>query len=102
MNWQICNNAIFVGLSDSWEQFYQAIRRIWRYGQKQKVDIHIIIESREGAVLRNIKRKDKQAKQAIKNMVSYTQELTKQELTKTIKNVTDYNPTIKMEIPRWL
>lgn len=102
MNWQICNNAVFVGLSDSWEQFYQAVRRIWRFGQKKEVDVYIIIEEREGSVLKNIKRKDKQAKLMIKNMISHTKELTKKELTKMKKTRTEYAPEIKMEIPKWM
>ena len=102
MNWQICNNAAFVGLSDSWEQLYQAVRRIWRYGQKKKVHIHIFIESREGAVLKNIKRKDAQAKVMIQNMITHTKELTKAELTQSKKDTIEYKPTIKMEVPSWL
>lgn len=35
LNWQKCHNMIFVGLSDSYEMLYQAIRRCWRFGQKQ-------------------------------------------------------------------
>ncbi len=102
MNWQICNNAVFVGLSDSWEQFYQAVRRVWRFGQKKKVNIYIIIEEREGSVLENIKRKDTQAQLMIKNMIEYTKELTKKELTQMKKTKTEYNPKIKMELPKWM
>jgi len=102
MNWQICHNAIFVGLSDSWEQLYQAVRRIWRYGQVEEVNIYIIIESREGAVLKNIKRKDRQAKEMIENMITHTKELTKRELAQTTKDITDYVPQITMEVPAWL
>lgn len=102
MNWQICNNAVFVGLNDSWEAFYQAVRRIWRFGQTKKCNIHIVIEEREGSVLKNIKRKDKQAQDMIDNMIKYTKEFTKQELKSAQKEKTDYNPAIEMEIPTWL
>lgn len=61
MNWQHCPNVAFVGLSDSWEMFYQAVRRCWRFGQKSPVDCHIFISEREGAVLRNIQRKEADA-----------------------------------------
>ena len=57
MNWQNCHNVVFVGLSDSYEQFYQAIRRCWRFGQTLPVNIHIVIADTEGAVLQNIRRK---------------------------------------------
>lgn len=48
MNWQHCPNMAFVGLSDSYEQFYQAVRRCWRFGQKQPVNAHIITADIEG------------------------------------------------------
>ena len=72
MNWQHCSNIAFVGLSDSYEEFYQAVRRCWRFGQKKPVMAHLIIADIEGAVLRNIKRKEKDsanmAKEMVKNM----------------------------------
>lgn len=102
MNWQICNNAAFVGLSDSWEQFYQACRRIWRFGQKKKVDIHIWIEEREGAVLKNIQRKDKQARTMIEAIVDHMKEITKQELGHTKRTMVEYKPTKNMRLPEWI
>jgi len=62
MNWQHCADQAFVGLSDSWEQLYQAVRRSWRFGQTKSVNIHIITSAAEGAVVRNIKRKDDNAR----------------------------------------
>lgn len=102
MNWQICNKAAFVGLSDSWEQFYQAVRRIWRFGQDKEVDIHIFIEEREGAVLKNIQRKDKQAMAMIQAMVKYMKEITKKELDCSKREMIEYKPTVKMELPKWM
>lgn len=102
MNWQICNKAAFIGLSDSWEQFYQAVRRIWRFGQLKEVDIHIFIEEREGAVLKNIQRKDKQATAMIKAVVEYMKEITKIELGRLERNTIEYKPNIEMELPEWI
>lgn len=102
MNWQVCNKAAFVGLSDSWEQFYQAVRRIWRFGQGKEVDIHIFIEEREGAVLKNIQRKDKQAKDMIRAMVKYMKEITKRELQSSKREMIEYTPTKIMELPKWI
>jgi len=102
MNWQICNKAAFIGLSDSWEQFYQAVRRIWRFGQKEEVDIHIFIEEREGSVLRNIRRKDKQARLMTENMVRHMKDLTKKELGQTGRTFVDYYPTEEMRLPIWI
>ena len=50
LNWQHCSNMIFVGLSDSYEQLYQAIRRCWRLGQTKPVNVYIITSEAEGAV----------------------------------------------------
>ena len=61
LNLQNCHNMAFMGLSDSWEAMYQAERRCWRYGQKHPVDCHIFVTDRDGAVIRNIQRKQGQA-----------------------------------------
>lgn len=61
MNWQHCSRMVFVGLSDSWEQYYQAVRRCWRQGQKNKVTVDVITADTEGAVVSNIIRKQDQA-----------------------------------------
>ena len=58
MNYQHCSDMIFVGMSDSWEQIYQGVRRCWRFGQKSEVNVHFITSLAEGAVVRNIQRKD--------------------------------------------
>ena len=102
MNWQVCNKAAFIGLSDSWEQFYQAVRRIWRFGQEEEVDIHIWIEEREGAVLKNIQRKDKQARLMTENMIRYMKDLTKKELEQTGRTFVDYFPNEEMRLPLWI
>lgn len=57
MNWQHCNTMVFVGLSDSFEEYYQAVRRCWRFGQARPVTAHVICADTEGAVVRNIRRK---------------------------------------------
>ncbi len=102
MNWQICNKAAFIGLNDSWEQFYQAVRRIWRFGQKKEVEIHIFIEEREGSVLENIQRKDKQAKLMLENMIKSMKNLTKKELEQCERAYTDYSPQKEMRLPSWI
>ena len=59
MNWQHCRNMAFVGLSDSFEELYQGIRRCWRFGQKLPVNVHLIVADTEGAVMDNVKRKER-------------------------------------------
>lgn len=57
MNWQHCHNVAFVGLTHSYEQFYQAVRRCWRFGQKHPVDVHVMVAETEQSVLRSIQSK---------------------------------------------
>lgn len=71
MNWQNCHKVAFVGLSDSYEQFYQAVRRCWRFGQESPVDCHVITSDLEGAVVENIKRKERQATEMFSNIVTH-------------------------------
>lgn len=54
MNWQRCHKMAFVGLSDSYESFYQSTRRCWRFGQTNPVDVHIIYSDHERAVVENV------------------------------------------------
>lgn len=75
MNWQHCNNMAFVGLSDSYEQFYQAVRRCWRFGQNKPVNVYVITAETEGAVVANIKRKEKDAEKMAENMVEHMKDL---------------------------
>ena len=71
MNWQNCHNMIFVGLSDSYEQQYQAIRRCWRFGQEKPVNVHVVTADTEGAVVDNIKRKEQQAAELFDEVVKH-------------------------------
>ena len=102
LNWQNCHNMIFVGLSDSFEQLYQAVRRCWRFGQEQTVDVHIITSEAEGAVKDNIERKERQAAKMTEQMVKYTRDILEQEIRGTVRISVPYNPQIEMKIPAWL
>lgn len=62
LNWQHCRNIAFVGLSYSFEDFYQALRRSYRFGQTSEVNAYIIQAETEGAILRSIQKKIQQHK----------------------------------------
>lgn len=102
MNWQNCHNMIFTGLSDSYEEYYQAVRRCWRYGQKEPVNVYLVISESEGTVLDNIKRKEADAERMIAEMVKFTQKILTEEIHGTIKETVEYNPQIDMVLPEWL
>ena len=80
MNFQCCHNTAFVGLSDSWEQYYQAIRRFYRFGQTKIVNVHVISAESEGAVVANIKRKEDQNNEMGAEMVKHMSQAMKQEI----------------------
>lgn len=101
MNWQGCHNIVFTGLSDSYEQFYQAVRRCWRFGQVHDVNVYIVISAKEGCVLENINRKQQDSETMKAAMAAYTKEITKQELQKTCRITTPYEPQIRMQLPDW-
>jgi superfamily II DNA or RNA helicase len=94
MNLQNCHNIAFLGLSDSYEQFYQAMRRCWRFGQKSPVDCHIIIANTEGAVLANIKRKEQDAEKMAASMVDHMRKLTQSQIKGATKEMSTYTPVV--------
>jgi hypothetical protein len=80
LNFQHCPNVVFLGLSDSYEEFYQALRRVWRFGQKREVNCYIVTSSNEGAVTANIKRKEADAMAMAKEMVQNMHEINENEI----------------------
>ena len=102
MNWQSTNKCVFVGLSDSFEQYYQAIRRQWRFGQDKTVHVHIVSADTEGAVVENIKRKESQHKITAKEMINHMKKITIENVTKTKQDKTDYIPDVEFLLPSWI
>jgi superfamily II DNA or RNA helicase len=102
MNWQHCSNMAFVGLSDSFEQFFQAIRRCWRFGQKNPVHVHVITSELEGAVVDNIKRKEADAERMIDAMVRNMAAITSANIKGSVRLASPYDANLRMELPRWI
>ncbi len=100
MNFQRCHNVSFVGLSDSYEAFYQAIRRCWRFGQTQSVHCYVICSDSDGAVVENIRRKDDQAQEMFDSVVKAMAGLG--EVCASRRSEMDYRPGISMTAPDWL
>ena len=57
LNWQHCAQTVFVGRSFSYESWYQAVRRFWRFGQQRTVNVHLIVAEGEDTIARVIERK---------------------------------------------
>lgn len=101
MNWQNCNNVLFLGLSDSYEQFYQALRRCWRFGQKNEVDCYIVTAETEGATLSNIKRKEKDAKTMADAMAEKMKKISIETVTGMADNEKDTYATSHEKGDNW-
>jgi len=95
MNWQHCSNMAFVGLSDSYEQFYQAVRRCWRFGQKKPVNVYVITAETEGAVVANIKRKEADAMRMAENMVAHMKDLNSAAVRGVVREKATYERDVK-------
>ena len=70
LNYQHCARMAFVGLGDSYEQYYQAIRRCYRYGQKRVVEAHVILSDLESQIATNIARKERSASDITASLVT--------------------------------
>lgn len=93
LNWQHCNN-ITIFPTHSFEQYYQAIRRCWRFGQKRKVTVNNIHTIGDKNMISNLKRKQKQADEMFNKLILYMNDSLK------IQNDNEFKK--KMEIPEWL
>lgn len=71
LNWQHCARMAFVGLSDSYEQYYQAIRRCYRYGQTRPVHAHVVLSQLEEQIAGNVARKDREASHIHDSLVAH-------------------------------
>jgi len=102
LNWQHCARVAFVGVTDSWEAYYQAVRRCWRYGQKQHVQVHIFSSELEGAVVTNLARKEKDAAVMGAELSAMTADAVRENVTGSSRQSNPYEPNKRMEIPAWL
>lgn len=102
INAQNAHIEIFVGLSDSFEAYYQAVRRCWRFGQNHPVDVYIVISDAEGAVKANIQRKQADAERMTDELITFTKEFLKNDLRHTKREVDEYYAFEEMEIPAWM
>ena len=96
LNFQNCNKMVFLGASHSFEQTYQGIRRCWRFGQKNPVDVHIIRAETEDEVVANYRRKERQFAEMREKMVEHTRNA--MEGARWV----EYSPDKSMIIPDWL
>jgi len=102
LNWQHCRNVAFAGIDDSFEKFYQAVRRCYRFGQTREVYVWLFYSTAEGAVKSNIERKQIQADVMADEMIKHMREFTRREITGTSMERTDYFPSLNATLPDWI
>jgi len=102
MNWQHCNHTCFVGLNDSFEQIYQAVRRFWRFGQTKEVYAHFIASEIEGAVVNNIKRKEQQCEHMMQQMIKHMADLNAANIRGAVRDTASYLPQDKIQLPSFI
>ena len=73
MNFQNCHRMVFVGLSDSYEAYYQAVRRCWRFGQTEPVDVHIVVSELEQEIVENVRRKEAEASHGADGLIRWSE-----------------------------
>jgi DNA modification methylase len=94
MNWQHCARMAFVGLDDSFEKFYQAVRRCYRFGQKRNVQVHVFTAENEGQILLNLKRKESQHHEMSQKMVEHMKDIMNAALQGTSNIVDEYREDV--------
>jgi len=102
MNFQVCHKMAFVGLSDSFESYYQAVRRCYRFGQDHPVDVHVITHESEGNVVENIKRKEADALAMAESMVLNMADISSRDVKGSTVEKTEYRAASRIELPRWM
>lgn len=95
LNLQQSHKMAFLGLNDSWETFYQAVRREWRYGQTDPVDVHIIMSDVEAEIYQNVMRKDAMAQRLRSKLIEQIRKYERRELGMSDDLTVDYTADTK-------
>jgi DNA modification methylase len=100
MNFQNCHNMAFVGLSDSWEAYYQCVRRCWRFGQGNPVNVHIVLSDAEAPIYENVMRKEREAAEMSENLIENVREFEREEFSNLEMGTFEYR-TDTVEGKNW-
>lgn len=90
MNFQSCSHMAFVGMGDSYEEYYQAIRRVYRFGQQRPVKVYIVLSDVEEQIYDNVLRKEKEAAVMTRELIKHIAEFEKAEIATGEKSVSEY------------
>lgn len=100
MNFQNCHNVIFCGLTYSYENYYQALRRLYRFGQSKEVNSYIVLGSTEKTILETIRRKEEQQKQMKNSMSMSTKDIQLLEIKNKV--IEEKKIDMSIELPSWI
>lgn len=101
LNFQHCARTAYVGLNDSWEGYYQSLRRFWRFGQLRAVHAHVVLSEAEQAIFSNVMRKEAEAEKMAAELIKHVAEFELSEI-RTSQGKVDYLPAMPMRVPGWL
>ncbi len=102
LNWQHCHRMAFVGVTDSWEAFHQAKRRIHRFGQTLPCDVHVFASELEGAVVANLARKERDASAMAEELSREAAESVRESVLGSKRVTNTYNANVRMTVPVWI
>jgi len=102
VNAQRCARQAFVGVTHSFESYYQALRRSWRFGQTREVRAHVFASELEGAVVASLKRKERDNEEMVRAMIMETRDAVRKSVLGSSRSVNDYEPAVEMSVPAWL
>ena len=102
LNWQHCARMAFVGVTDSYEAYYQAVRRCWRFGQRRPVDVHVFASATEGAVVANLQRKELAAQAMAESLSGATLDAVRSEVLGMARETNLYQPERRIAVPSFL
>lgn len=102
INAQHCAHMAFVGVTDSFEAYYQAVRRCWRFGQKRRVEVHIFASHLEGAIIANLRRKEADALAMSESLAAQTGAAVRDAVLGSIHATNDYNATRAVKLPAFM
>ena len=102
LNWQHCARVVFLGISHSFEQWYQAIRRVYRFGQTREVVCHVVISEADGAVTSNLRRKHADAEAMSSETRDVVAEFVRGEVASARRTFSAYEPNVALQLPQWM
>lgn len=102
LNFQRCARMAFVGLGYSYELYYQAIRRCYRFGQKRPVIAHVVLSEAERSILDTVQAKERQAAELSGGLLAEVREYERAELFAGTTSGDSYEPSLPLTLPSWI